>query len=108
MTILGDFWNTLPREIKFIFALAVFLYAGASILQGVVIVWNLFGVNAINLVNGCFAGSPGNCVPAQEGIFIFGINFADYWTITLLLIFPVLIIFALKWYGMTINIKGSG
>ena len=106
MTVLGDVWGALPKEIKFIFGIAVFLYAGATILNALVIAWNIFGVNALNLVNGCMTNTA-LCIPQQEGIFIFGINFADYWTITIIIIFVPLIMIALKWYSLILGAAKS-
>jgi len=103
MTVLGDIWGALPKEVKFVFAVSVFMYAGSTILQGLVFAWNLFGVNALNAINGCFSGIEKNCIPEQAGIFIFGINFADYWTITALIFFPTLALFAIKWYTITLR-----
>lgn len=103
MGVLSDFWSSLPKELKFIFAIAVFLYAGATILNVMVIIWNLLGVNAANAINGCFGGNAAACVPQQEGIFIFGINFADYWTITFIVIMVPIAMFALKWYGFMLG-----
>lgn len=102
MTILGDIWGALPKEVKFIFAISVFMYAGSAILQGLVAAWNFFGVNGLNAVNGC-SEKAANCIPAQNGIFVFGINFADYWTITALIFFPALVLFAIKWYAITLQ-----
>lgn len=103
MGLLSDFWGALPKELKFILALAIFLYAGSTILQVVVFLWNALVVNAINAINGCWTGNTAACMKAQEGIFIFGINFADYWTITVLIIFVPIIVFAFKWYSMILR-----
>lgn len=103
MSILADLWSSLPKEIKFIFGIAVFLYAGTTILQALVFAWNLLGVNALNAVNGCFTGTAAACIPAQEGIFIFGINFADYWTITIIVILVPIVLFAIKWYSLMLG-----
>ena len=99
MSILADFWEGIPKELKIIMAVAIFLYAGSTILQVIVFAWNLFGVNAMNAVNGCFTGTPAACIPEQEGIFILGINFADYWTITIIMILMPIAMFAIKWYS---------
>ena len=102
MVVLTEIWSALPKEVQFIFGVSVFLYAGSTILQAVIFIYNLLVVNATNLINGC-AENPAVCIPAQEGIFIFGINFADYWTITALIFFPILILFAIKWYSMVLK-----
>ena len=99
MSVLGDIWEGLPKEVKIIMAIAIFLYAGTTILQGIVFVWNLVGVNGMNALNGCFTGNAAACVPQQNGIFIFGINFADYWTITVLIFLVPVAMFTIKWYG---------
>ena len=101
--VLADFWGFLPKEFKFLFVLAIFLYAGSTLMQVIVILWNLLGVNAVNAINGCLSGNPAVCIPEQKGVFIFGINFADYWTITVLMVFLPLVAFALKWYGMMLK-----
>ena len=105
MSLIGDLWENLPKELKFIFAISVFLFAGTTILKVIIFVWNLVGVNAMNAVNGCLTGASDVCIPQQEGIFVFGINFADYWTIVLLILFPTLIVFALNWYSMFLKTK---
>ena len=97
--VLADFWSGIPKEVKLLLVIAVFLYAGSTILQAVVFAWNLFGVNAMNAVNGCWTGTPLACIPEQEGILIFGINFADYWTITVIMILFPIAMFAIKWYA---------
>lgn len=107
LSLIGDLWENLPKELKFIFAISVFLFAGSTILQVIVFLWNLLGVNAMNAINGCIGGNTAVCIPNQEGIFIFGINFADYWTIVVLIMFPTLIVFALKWYSMFLKTKGD-
>ena len=106
LPILGDLWDAfhgifaaLPKEVKFLFALAVFFYAGAILLNALIFIWNLVVINAINLANGCGADAS-LCIPALNGIFFFGINFADYWVITGIIFFPMLILFAIKWYAL--------
>lgn len=100
MGVLADFWTGLPKIVQVIFAVSVFLFAGSTILQVIVIIWNLLGVNVINAINGCFAGNPEVCIPEQDGIYIFGINFADYWTILVLVMLMPLAFFAIKWYSL--------
>lgn len=103
MTVLADIWDGIPGEVKIILAISIFLFAGSTLLQVLVILWNLIGVNGMNAVNGCWTGTPANCIPEQEGIFIFGINFADYWTIVFIIFFVFLIEFAFKWYSLTLR-----
>jgi len=103
MGVLSDFWSALPKEVKFIFAIAVFLYAGATILNVIVIAWNLLGVNALNAINGCWSGTAAACIPEQKGIFILGINFADYWTVTFIIIMVPVAMFAIKWYALMLG-----
>lgn len=99
MGVLTDLWESLPPIVKFVAVLAIFLYAGTTILQAITIIWNLLGVNAINAVNGCLAGNQSLCIPQQEGIYIFGINVADYWTITVIMFAMILIPFTAWWYA---------
>jgi len=98
MSIITDFWQGIPKEVKLLLVIAIFLYAGSTIMQAAVFLWNIFGVNALNAINGCWTGTPTACIPEQKGIFIFGINFADYWTITVLMILLPIAFFAIKWY----------
>jgi len=97
--VLADFFTGIPKEVKILLAVAIFLYAGSTILQAAVFAWNLLGVNALNAINGCWTGTPSVCIPEQKGIFILGINFADYWTITIIMILLPIALFAIKWYG---------
>lgn len=99
MSVLGDLWNMLPKEVKILAAIALFLYAGSAILNAIVFLWNLTIVSGMNAVNGCYTGEPAACVPASDGIYIFGINFTDYWIITALIFLPAMALFAIKWYG---------
>ena len=99
MSVLSDFWSGLPKELQAIFAVSVFLYIGTTLLQIILLAWNLLVVKAINALNGCLTGTPAVCIPWQEGIYILGINFADYWTITILVILLPIALFAIKWYG---------
>ena len=103
MGLVADVWTGIPAEVKIIFAIAVFLHAGYAILHGMIFVWNLLVINVMNLTNECFTTSPQNCVPQLDGIFIFGINFADYWVIVALIFFPSIILFAIKWYSLMLN-----
>ena len=103
MGTLSDIWSMLPGKLQFFVALSIFLYAGSTILQGLVAAWNILGLPILNALNGCYTGNPGACIPYQQGIFIFGINFADYWTITLIVIAIPLITFAYMWFGMILK-----
>lgn len=98
MSIMTDLWIGLPKEIKIIFGISVFLFIGSSLLQIIVWAWNFFVIGGMNLVNGCLTDAA-VCVPTQQGIFIFGINFADYWTILMLIILLPIALFAMKWYS---------
>lgn len=111
LPVLGDLWDAfhgifsaLPKEVKILFAIAVFFYAGATLLNAAIFVWNLVVINAINLTNGC-GSNAALCVPQLNGIFFFGINFADYWVITGLIFFPALILFAIKWYSLMLRMR---
>jgi len=99
MGVLADFWSGLPKELQAVFAISVFLYVGSTLLQIVVLGWNLFAVTAMNALNGCLTGTPSACIPWQEGIYVLGINFADYWTITIIVILVPIALFAIKWYS---------
>lgn len=99
MGTLADMWGSLPPVVKFVAVLAIFLYAGTTLLQVLVILWNVLGVNAFNAINGCLTGNAKACIPQQEGLFVFGVNVADYWTITVIIFAMILIPFALKWYA---------
>ena len=103
ISVLADFWEGIPKEVKILLAVAIFLYAGTTILKVVVLAWNMFGVNAMNAINGCWTGTVSACVPMQHGIFIFGINFADYWTITIIMILLPIAMFAIKWYSFVFS-----
>ena len=92
-------WQSLPKELKFLAVLAIFLYAGETILQAIIFAWNVLGVNALNLMNGCATGNTAACIPQMPGLYLFGINIADYWTITMIIIFTPIIMFAFKWYA---------
>lgn len=143
LPILGDLWDAfhgllavLPKEVKIFLALAIFLFAGATLLNVVVVLWNTIGVNGINATNGCYTETAQDCytehitnctkdtqsclndytacglsqkesvcVPYQEGIFIFGINFADYWTILVILFLVPMAMFAIKWYALIFSMK---
>lgn len=102
MGIISDLWSAIPKQIKIIFGVALFLNIGVTLLNVLVFVWNLLVVNAVNALNGCLT-DPKLCMPASDGIFIFGINFADYWIVNALIFFPVLALFAIKWYSMTLK-----
>ena len=99
MSVLADFWTGIPKEVKAIIAISIFLFAGSTILQAIVFLWNLLAVNAINALNGCWSGTTSACIPEQDGIYIFGINFVDYWTIVVIIILVPVALFAIKWYG---------
>ena len=99
MGLLTDLWSVVPKEVKIIFGIAVFMYMGAAILNVLIFLWNVLFVGGTNLINGCVTGAAEVCVPSLNGIFIFGINFADYWTVTFLIFFPAMILFAFKWYS---------
>ena len=100
MGVLSDFWSGLPKELQIIFAISIFLYIGSTLMQIIIWAWNFFVIGAMNLANGCTAGTNlAACVPYQAGIYVLGINFADYWTITILVILLPIALFAIKWYG---------
>jgi len=99
MGLLTDLWSGIPKEIKIIFSIAVFLNMGYAILWFMAAAWNVIAVDVVNLLNGCVT-TPKLCIPHLEGIIIFGINFTDYWTIVALIFFPAMALFAIKWYSM--------
>lgn len=105
MGLVTDLWSGIPRELKIIFGIALFLNSGYVILQVLIFIWNLLVVNAVNLVNFCHTTMPENCIPALNGIYIFGINFADYWVIVALMFLPALALFAIKWYSLMLYNK---
>ena len=104
MGIFSDLWTAIPAELKIIFGIAVFLHAGYAILWVLIFAWNLLVINALNLINGCLSDAE-LCVPQLDGIFIFGINFADYWVIIALMFLPVIALFAIKWYALMLPNK---
>jgi len=103
MGLLADLWSGIPKELKIIFGVAVFLNSGYAILWVMIAAWNLLVINGMNAINRCFIDAPEACVPYMDGIYIFGINFADYWVIVALMFFPVISLFALKWYQLTLR-----
>jgi len=98
MSVLGDAWDMLPGQVKFLLAIAIFLYTGATLINAMLFLWNVLGVSLINAANGCLS-NPDVCIPAQKGFFILGVNIADYWTITLILLVVPIAQFALWWYS---------
>lgn len=107
MGLLTDAFSAVPKEIKLILGISIFLYAGTTLINIIIWLYNTLVVNAINLANGCLGGDVAVCMPQLAGVFIFGINFADYWVITALIFFPMVIIFAIRWYAMMLP-KVSG
>ncbi|GAG60465.1 unnamed protein product [marine sediment metagenome] len=103
MGLVADLWSGIPKELKIIFGIAVFLNSGYAILWVMIFAWNLLVINGMNAINGCMTDTPEACVPALDGIYIFGINFANYWVIVALIFLPAMALFAIKWYSLTLN-----
>lgn len=99
MGLLADILTAIPKEIKIIIGIAIFVHAGWAILNAITFIWNILVVGVINLTNGCSA-DPEVCVPALDGIYFFGINFTDYWIVMALIFFPAIALFAIKWYSL--------
>jgi hypothetical protein len=95
----GRIWEVLPVPLKMIAATAIFMGAGATIINAFLFIWNLLVVNLVNLANGC-ATNAAICMKPATGLWIFGINFADYWIVIGIIFFSVLITFAIKWYSL--------
>ena len=101
--ILQDFWQPLPAQLKIIIGVAIFVNFGWFILQAAIFLWNIIAINGLNLLNGCLTGTASVCVPQMNGIMIFGINFADYWVIMLIMFGTGLALVAHKWYQITLH-----
>lgn len=102
-----DVLSFIPKEIRIVAAVALFMYAGAFIIEAIKFLVNLV-VGAINSVNGCLniLGQVENqalCMPQFQGIYVFGINFTDFWVITALIFFPAMVYLAFSWYSMMLN-----
>jgi len=97
MGLISDLVSILPNSLKLVFGIFLITNFGVTILNVLVFVWNIF-IAAVNVANGC-ASNAAACVPYAEGIIVFGINIADYWVINALVFFPILALFAIKWYG---------
>lgn len=109
LPILGDLWDAfngifgkLPKEVKFLFGLALFLYAGTTLLKALIFIWNLLVVGSINLANGCLTDAS-LCIQPMDGIYLWGINVADYWTITWIVVTVPIALFAIKWYSLVLK-----
>lgn len=102
-----DVLSFIPKEIRIIAAVALFMYAGAFIIEGIKFLVNLM-IGGINAVNGChnILGQVENqaaCIPEFLGLYVFNINFTDFWVITALIFFPAMIILAFRWYSLMLN-----
>ncbi len=96
-----------PKELKIIAAIALFMYAGSFIIEGMKFIVNLF-IGSLNATNGCLNAlgievEPALCIEEFQGLVILGINLTDFWVITALIFFPTIAFFAIKWYGMILN-----
>lgn len=106
-----DVLSFIPKEIRIIAAVAFFMYAGAFLIEAVKFLVNL-AVGGINAVNGCMNAlgqvvNPSVCIPWFQGIYVFGINFTDFWVITGIIFFPAMAFLAFKWYGIMLNKSGT-
>lgn len=122
-----DVLSFIPKEIKLIAGIALFMYAGALIIEGIKFLVNL-AIWGINQVNGCqLAGqdlsilqntlfgdlsalegavNQSACIPEFQGLIILGINLTDFWTITALIFFPAMILLVYKFYAVMLNKTG--
>ena len=103
--VLSELFEVVPTKIKILLGISVFVLVGEILINVMLFLWNLIVVNAVNLASGCTTSAEA-CMPTATGIYIFGINFADFWTLMLIIFMPVLAYFAWAWYAQTL--KGSG
>ena len=96
----------IPKELKILTAIALFMYAGSFIIEGLKFLVNLV-IDGINNTNGCaIVGvkvAPALCIEPFQGLVIFGINLTDFWVITALIFLPAMALFAIKWYSIMLN-----
>lgn len=102
-----DVLSFVPKEIKILAAIALFMYAGAFIIEGIKFMVNLV-IGGFNSQNGCLdifgnVVKPALCIEEFQGLVIFGVNLTDFWVITALIFLPAIALFAIKWYSMMLN-----
>lgn len=102
-----DILAFIPKEIKILSAIALFMYAGAFIIEALKFLVNIV-IGSLNLTNGCLNSlgivvEPALCIEEFQGLVIFGVNLTDFWVITALIFFPAIALFAIKWYSMMLN-----
>jgi len=105
-----DVLSFIPKEIKLIAGIALFMYAGALIIEGMKFLVNL-GIGSLNLTNGCLGLlgeilNPAACIPEFQGLIIFGVNLTDFWVITAFIFFPAMILLVYKFYAVMLNRTG--
>lgn len=103
--VLSEFFEAVPSPIKILLGISLFVLVGDLVINVLLFLWNLIVVNAVNLLSGCTTSAI-ECMPEATGIYIFGINFADYWTLMLIFFMPPMAFFAWKWYAQIL--KGGG
>lgn len=96
----------IPDKIKLLFGIAIFFLFGVAIINVLLFTWNFFVVGGFNLINGCLTNSL-LCIPEATGFYIFGINFADFWVLALIIFMPFIIFFAFKWYNVMLHFGGK-
>lgn len=91
-----------PTPIKVLFGLSLFVISGTVIINLMLFAWNFFYVGGINLFNGCGI-EPDTCLQIAEGVFLGGVNFADFWTLMAIFFLPPMVLFSVKWYASNLK-----
>jgi len=102
-----DVLSFVPKEIKIVAAIALFMYAGSFIIEGIKFIVNLVIVG-FNSTNGCLNAlgavvKPSLCIEPFQGLVIFGVNLTDFWVITALIFLPTLAYFSISWYSSVLK-----